>query len=422
MSETTIKVPHSTEQHERSSDIPAADSVFAGVYGSFAQAAQDRFQKNKASANRQEAIRNGLIQPDVEPHIEFVQSRFDSTERLEELDRPLSPAHFTDRFIDEATSEAKKVYADRPVAIGARIEKARQTVAGFADRASEMLKSGETDGLTVKSFFDRMEAFKHGLNVGYNDLVKKRDEPIPDEQTRAKYRRIIQDEYTNRSNVEKQESGPFLHVNAQQYLGAEITDRYYISPLLNGKPDEVIKIWADTLADLGVDQKLYYKVAQGLSHRYDTVIAYATTETASEMEQAVQEFAQRCPPELLSETVLPAGLEVAKGIARAPEAVDLNRLLRYRGKDIISYNELACALMELSLQRAAYEFKKQGIEPQAVNPKALSETAKPFFTQYLKLAGIDPSTMRVLDDLPPTQASTVSALWRGRPRQKQPFP
>jgi hypothetical protein len=153
----------------------------------------------------------------------------------------------------------------------------------------------------------------------------------------------------------------------------------------------VVRTWTETLDSLGLGDKLYYKVAEGLALRYETVIAYASPETASDMEKAVQEFARRCPPELLSDSIIPSGIEVAKGVARAPEPDELNTLLRYRGKEIVSYNEFACALTELALRRASFDFIRQGMLPDQVTPRALSKAAKPYFVQ---LSGFDPATMK----------------------------
>lgn len=261
-------------------------------------------------------------------------------------------------------------------------------------RASQMVKDGEADGLTVKVFFDRMEYLKKGFTFGYNNLGKKTDEPTPNQDAKVRYAVAIRNGFANRADVEEQENGAFLHVNAGLGKTSTITDRYYISPKLNAQPEKVVGIWEDTLASLGLEDELYYKVAEGLARRYETVIAYASPETADQMEQAVEEFSKRCPDDLLSDTILPSGVAVSKGIARAPGPHQLNTLLRYRGMEQISYNELMCALTELSLRRASYDFKQKGERADHITPRALSSAALPYFLQFVKLSGIDPSTMK----------------------------
>lgn len=387
-----ITAPSSNEQHLMSDEISAAEGVFAGVYGAFAEEAKNSPTERKRFIDGQEKMVT------VDPALEFVKKRFEEAQKsIEPLaSQPTSPSEISDRFIEEATVEAKSVYDSHPVAIGTRVEKARRVVSGFIGRASEMFQDGEADGLTIKLFFDRLQGFKYGLSLGYNNLVTKADEPMPDKVAQDRYATTVHSLFAGRDDVQGQESGPFLHVNGKRYLasGYNTNERYYISPKLNGQPEEVVRTWVETLDSLGLGDKLYYKVAEGLSRRYDSLIAYASPETASDMERAVQEFARRCQPELLSDTVIPTGAEVAKGIASAPEPDEVNTLLRYRGKETVSYNEFACAITELSLRRASYDFMKQGVQPEQVTPKALSEAAKPYFMQFVKLSGLDPVTMR----------------------------
>jgi hypothetical protein len=391
MPETPLIDP--SEQRLRPDEAVAAEVVFSGVYQSFTDYAKSRPTERKRYIDGQETMVS------VNPALEFVQGRFEEAGKsIEPLAaQPMRPSDISEKFLEEVTNEAKSVYDSNPVAVGARVARAKQVVTGLIGRACKMFEDGEADGLTLKVFFDRMQGLKYGLSLGYNNLVTKTDEPISNEDTQVRYAQTIHDTFAGKPNVEEQESGAFLHVNGQRYLdsGSTTTERFYVSPKLNGNPAEVVKIWAGTLEDLGLGDKLYYKVAEGLSHRYDALIAYASPETATEMEQAVAEFARRCPPELLSDSVIPTGVEVAKGIARAPEPHELNTLLRYRGKETISYNEFACAVTELALRRASYDFMQQGVQPDQVSPKALSEAAKPYFVQFVKLSGLDPITMRV---------------------------
>lgn len=398
MSEAVIFNPSQIEQHVLPTANPAADTIFMGVYGAFAQEAQEQFQNKQTSASRQEYIKRGIFRPDIEPHIDFVKKRFNDSERLEKYDRPAALTNITETLMQEAEVEARRQHGEKPVAIGAIIEKSRRVVVGFVDRASEMLANGEVDELTVKSFFGRMESFKISLSTGYNSLIAKKDEPVPDVDTRARFTKQVFDEYSGHPDIQEQKDAGFLHVNGRRHQNSDFmtTDRYYITPLLNGSPEKVLKIWVDTLKELGLDQKLYYKVALELPRRYEIITAYADAEMDTELQQALANFKQRCPAELLSESTLPSGLALHKGVVRAPNPEELNRLIRYVGKNKVSYNQLACALTELALQRAAYERRKQGVDAVSTTPRALADAAKPFFSQYLKLAGIDPKTMKVI--------------------------
>lgn len=391
MSEVTITNPN--EQYIQPGQPLAAEAVFEGVYQSFAYHAQ------QLPLERNIFVDGEVKRVSVDPAADFVSARFSEAKKTIEplASQSVRPNDVSDKFIDEATIEAKSVYEGNPLGASARIERSRRVISGFINRATEMFRNGDVDGLTTKLFFDRIQGFKYGLSANYNDLVTKTDEPMPDREGRERYADTIHKLFMGRDDVQEQDSGPFLHVNNKRHIasGGETTERYYISPKLNGHPEEAVRIWTETLADRGLDEKLYYKVAEGTSRRFETVVAYATPETAGEMEAAIQEFARRCPPELMSETVVSTGVEVAKGIAKAPEPNELNTLLRYRGKDTISYNEFACALTELALRRASYEFMIQGIKPEAVTPKALSQAAKPYFVQFTALSGIDPATMRV---------------------------
>lgn len=385
------------EQYLKAHDTAAAEDVFDGVYQSLADKAKN------SPTQRREFTGREVESVAVNPALEFVEARFAAAKRTIEplANQPTRSSEVSDRFMHEATVEAKREHDGNPRAAGVRVGRAQRVVSGFIDRASTMVASDPDPesktkiGLTVKLFFDRLEYFKRGLSSGYNDLVAKNDEPTPSQKTKDEYEISLHETLTGRPNVEEQERGSFVHVNRQRPASeSSINERYYISPKLNGQPGEVVKTWTEAADSLGLGDKLYYKVAQGLSRRYDTVVAFASPETVDDVERAVQEFTRRCDPELLSDTIIPTGIEVAKGIARSPEPDKLNTLLRYRGKEMLSYNELVSALAELALRRASYEYIQQGVQPDQVTPKVLSEVAKPYFVQFIELSGLDPAMMK----------------------------
>lgn len=397
-------------------DTQAADALFTSLYKSLADMTKAAYDASQTPDARQRRAQYKTEEP-FEPQVQFVKERFDRVHRFEPFERPTNPDEIADRLIAQAETKAVEVYTEEAnkgkidsslvgVAVSARVEKSKRVVTGFIDRATQMLKDGETDALTVKSFFGRIEGAKRGDTTrGYNNLVRKKDESRPDEQIRDRYRGMVNTIFAGKTDIQDQEDGSFKHVNARHAHKSKLhtKDRYYISPLLNGQPDQVLKIWVDTLTDLGLDERLYYKVGAGLGSRYDTIIAYTSSETEADMQNVIVEFTRRCPKELLSDSTLPSGVEVAKGIARAFEPAELNKLLDYCGIDSggnsevrLSYNGFVVGLAELSLQRAAYDFKKQGREHHSLTPKDLSDKAKTFFAQYLKLSGINPATLSQL--------------------------
>jgi len=383
--------PNTTEQVVVPPEQMLSTDVFEGVYGSFADVA-------KAKRQRKEYNNGQILTLEVDPAIEFAQNHFTAAqEKIAPLDnQQVRASEVQDRFIDEAKTTALTDYAGRPAAIATRFVRANRIVGGFINRANEMVKAGETDGLSVKTFFGSIDSLKHGLSLGYNDLVRKSDEPLADEKAKDVYNNTIHGIFGSKPNVEEQHNGGFIHVNGERYLqsGEKTSNRFYISPKINAQPGEVVKLWADTLEELGLGEKIYYKVATHLAHRYDTLVAYVSPETTEDGERAIETFMSKCPPELLSDTNMPSAITVGKGVSRAPEPEQLNTLLRYRGKDTVSYNEFVAGLTELALRRASYDFVKLGVQPNQVTPKAVAAAGKVYFGQFIKLAGLDPVQMQ----------------------------
>lgn len=389
MPETLTHNPqeHLLELHRAS----AAEEVFTGVYSSFAESAK--------RAQGTQWVDGGVESVAVNAPLEFVKSRFEAANRdrrIELLDAtPLRPSEVKDKLMTDAIHAAREKYGNNQLAVAAKVERSERVVRGFIERAGDMYKSREVDGLTIKLFFDQIDAFKPALSlIGYNNLVRKSDEQALSEEAKHRYAWAVHDMLAVKPHVEEQENGGFLHVNAHLEDQSSTDERYYISPKLNGRPEEVIKIWTETLEDLGLSDKLYYKVSAGLARRYDTLIAFSSPNTAADMEKALKEFERRCPADLLSDATIPTGIDVAQGIVRAPEPLELNKLLSCRGQKTLSYNELVCATTELSLRLGSYDFIQQGKKPEEVTPRLLSEAAKPYFVQFMKLSGINPETMK----------------------------
>ena len=382
------------EHHEGHPPKPVAEQVFDGVWQTI---------KHEKSQPAYEPIfhQDGSVTKlKIDPAKKFVTELFTlAHERLADLaSEQLGLTLLQEHFIAQADREAPKAYPGDPASVGVRHERSRRLIGSFVDRAVTMLQTGEIDDLTTQLFFRSVDngGLKDGLSMGYNGLVRKHDEAMPGEAAQDEYSQTIQQLFAHTQDAT--EKGLFIHVNSQSHIdsGAETVTRYYVSPKLNAQPGEVVKRWTEKLAELGLDKKIYYKVGEGMALRYETLIVYADTDTSSDAEQAILAFAAECPEELMSDTTIPSGIPLAKGIAAAPEPIDLNKLLRYCGKKVVSYNELVSAFCELSLRRAAYGFIDQGAKPENTRPSDIAQAAKPYFVSFMKLAGIDPTTMQHL--------------------------
>jgi hypothetical protein len=165
--------PSTAERNTQPLEL-AADQVFDGVYNTFVTAAQAKKQRTE--------FRNGeTVTVDLNPAAEFVNERFTAArERIASFDTSQGQAaQVRSTFMHEATAKASEDYGSNTIAIATRVERADRLVGTFIDRATEMVRAGETDDLTVKTFFGSIDGLKHGLSQGYNDLVRKTDEPMP---------------------------------------------------------------------------------------------------------------------------------------------------------------------------------------------------------------------------------------------------
>jgi len=389
MTETYSPIPTS-ETYISPDDPLAAEAVFDGVYHALVYDLEHGSQRH--------ALIDGTVQAiDIDPSYEFVKPHFDDAERsVEPLDQPIPAATFGNKYMNEARLEAENVYRGQPGNIDVRIQRARELTQTFLSRAAQMQRNGTADGLTIKLFLDRIGDIKHFAH-GYNKVVAKNDESMPDKAASDRYEEAIPQLLRGHPDLVMQEDSPFVHVNSR---GTQPSDRrYYISPRLNGQPEAVVQIWTQTLQDLGLDGEVYYKVALGVARQYDLLLGYASgADSNAKMMQAIKEFGKRCPPELLSDTTLPTGIKIAHGVAIAPEPTELNTLLRYRGKGKASYNQFVCGLSDLALRRASYDFMQQGWQPEQIAKEQLAAAARPYFVQLTALSGIDPTTMEAFSE------------------------
>ena len=385
MPETLLLPPvPSGDQYTQPQEAPQADVVFDGVYGTFAREAHKKDQKNGAEFGKA-----------------FVADRFEKAkESLEPLDRPAPISEIKQNFMQQIATEADRQYQKSPSGRAMRMERGERLVEKFLNRAGSMIKAGETDGLTVKMFLDRIKGIPYTLSFGYNDLTKKVDEEMPEKPATNRYFARLNQLVAGKTNWEQQSESTYVIFNSRnpRFQETDTTGRYYISWKLNGQPEVVLETWMTILSDMGLDEEICFKTSEGIARTYDSIVVYTNRDTAEPAQQAIEEFIRRCPPELLSETNMPSGAPIAKGVSRAPEPSEVLKLQRYTGEKSFSYNQFICALTELSLRRASYDYIKQGIRPEDVTPRMLAQAGKVYFTQLIKLSGIDPSTMEVAGD------------------------
>jgi hypothetical protein len=102
MPETQVYNP--SEQRIAPDEASAAESVFNGVYQSFADVAKN------APTKRSDFIDGEVKSVAVDPVHEFVKARFETANKTIEplASQPVRPSDIHDKFLHEATIEAKK--------------------------------------------------------------------------------------------------------------------------------------------------------------------------------------------------------------------------------------------------------------------------------------------------------------------------
>jgi len=309
----------------------------------------------------------------------------------------MRPSDVKEDMVGRAKIRAEEVYAGRsPATVGARMQRAGALADTFVGRASEMYRDGGADPLVIKMFFNGLGNLGIISSVGYNDVIRKSDEEVPDGLSQASYKAELAGLIAGHADVIEENGWIFFNGEKGKRRSTPDTLRTYISARINGRPEEVVKNWTEALDGLGIEGQIVYKVQPGISRRYETVVVYSDDDSQEDVSRALERFSEICPDNLLSETVLLSGKKVAKGVVQTPSPGDLSRLLSYAGEEDVSYNQLVCAFTEMALRRSAYAFASEGKSAAEVNPKKLSERAKPCFAQFIKLAGIDPDTMQVI--------------------------
>lgn len=260
--------------------------------------------------------------------------------------------------------------------------------------ANSLVASGDVDPLTAKAFVRYLDRYKHIGEHHYNAIVRSNQE-VSDEVFKkngvdyaASLGKIVED---RGDQAKEQESGGFIHFNSNQE-GA-ITNRIYINPDLSQSPAKVLETFDAALAQTGLSDKVYFKVPNGLQKRQEGIVVYVTDKTdPADVQNLLQTFSGTCPPDLLSQNIMPSAVSIERGISIAPEPAGINDFLKFAGTDEnISHNEWASSSVELAFELAYNEAAKRG--DQNITPKSLKDSAGRYFNQITRLSGLNPDTM-----------------------------
>lgn len=280
-----------------------------------------------------------------------------------------------------------------------RFEEKKQDVSAvylkLIGHINTLVKGGEVDPLTAKVFARYLERYKDIGGHHYNAIIANNQE-LPEgtlQQKAPEYSSSVGQLVSDYGeDAKEQESGGFIHFNADKQTG-EITTRIYINPDLAQSPARVLEAWHTSLTQTGLKEKVYFKVPEGLSKRQEGIVVYLTDQISPEdVEKLLTTFRSTCPSDLLSSKPMPSVVPVARGIAMAPELQNINTFMRYSGVDAqVSYNEWVASSTQLAFELAYHEVATG--EATNVTPKMLKEPAGRYFEKIVKLSGVNPETM-----------------------------
>ncbi len=257
---------------------------------------------------------------------------------------------------------------------------------------NQLIQSGEVEPFVAKFFLENLNSLKSGFY--YNDIVRNPERPIDNVQ--ENYVSAFEDLSSIYEKEQINDESTFHHFNAE---GREKTkNRIYLSANLAESPEKLVTAWKSALIETGLQDRIYFKLQERLSSRYETIIVYQTEDVSDEeMGRVMEAFQILCPKEAFSTKNMPSSVSIAEGISYAPEPKNLNEL--FRAMDLthkdspmqISYNEMMASFIQSSFELAYKDFvSSQGKDP---NPKDLKEGAEKYFEQMVKLAGINSETM-----------------------------
>ncbi|PKL36735.1 hypothetical protein CVV38_02430 [Candidatus Peregrinibacteria bacterium HGW-Peregrinibacteria-1] len=258
---------------------------------------------------------------------------------------------------------------------------------------NRLVQSGEVSPLVAKVFLKALPSLNAiGKRGNYYALTKDSNVPVDIlAQKHQEYAPIADDFFSKHHGVGNTDEGGFFHFNP--YITGEVKNRVYISADVREAPHEVIKRWFSSLEASGLLDKIYFKIPNGMTQRFETIVVFVKdTTTDADLEKVLSEFITKTPQDLLNPRNMPTGLPLQRGVCMAPEPANINKLLKYSNAEKLSYNLTISALTQLSFEIAYAEMSKKQ-NPTSLGPKALKDEAKKYFVQMIKLVGINPETM-----------------------------
>lgn len=306
-----------------------------------------------------------------------------------------------DQFVEKIWTEGMKTKLDRfkndPKEFKRREAAYKEMYLKLKEHIYRLTQSGEVDPFTAKVFLKNFRALR--ASDYYNDIVRNPEKST--DETQEKYHAAVEDLYSMYGEDKIIEQGGFYHFNRKDNEDVEVKNRVYLSADLAGSPEKLVGAWKSALTETGLRDKIYFKLAEQLVQRYETIIVYQTDDVSDEEIGKVMEAFQRlCPDDARAKRDMPSSVSITRGISYAPEPKNLNELframdLRESEHDdapmVISYNQMIAGFTRLSFELAYKDFSSSRTEEP--NPKDLKDAAGKYFEQMVKLAGINPETM-----------------------------
>ncbi len=209
------------------------------------------------------------------------------------------------------------------------------------------------------------------------------------------------------------EDGNFLHFNADGH--GEVDLRYYLT-MKNGKSAEGLRIFSESLNEVELKDKLYFKIATG-SDRLDNIVIYKNDKiNDDEMTNFLKTIAEKnSKSNGILEDDDSRTLPIAKindGIGIGVEPDYINRYLKLAGIEnnkTHSYNTFLAKIIDNSIriasirlntgkekytkQKGKYANKDNVNEMLSLNNEYMKEETTGVIKEFLRLAKINPNTM-----------------------------
>ena len=312
---------HPVEAREEEKKISMAKKVFDNVY--------EQLRQNSSGSTSAEKAKGFIdrIKDGAERHVtEIEDSKLTSTQLLDDIWQKMGEyivAHRGGSDAETVESEVSSWFV---------------RLRGHTDW---LVKHAEVDALTAKVFLKSLPNLRY---IGdYNALI--RDASVPIEilaQKNAEYAPFAEDMFSKHTGPGNTDEGGFYHFNPK--TPGKVKTRVYVCADVQKSPRDVVAKWVKTLEEKGLKDKIYFKIPNGMTPRFETLIIYVKDTTSDqELEEALKCFTDNTPTDLFNAKDMPTGIPLRRGISMAPEPANINKLLKYSDSPIISYNLLISA-------------------------------------------------------------------------------